>query len=183
MPELHASVIGDVSSARNDGHQLDLHIPNTLELSIPSWARRPVDEGDSDTSLLAVTEVLLSKEFHQQLLLHWDAVVEKVPRGGCVGEHGDRVAEEYLRTDRPPEEAKIRRVTQVCVNPVRYQRMLCALVFLNPVREVGGCCRHAKAACPQAHKADEQPKDIECPPRLAAWPPRAAAEVAHCHPF
>eukprot|EP00966_Prymnesium_polylepis_P060351 1400503-Prymnesium_polylepis.1 len=82
---------------------------------------------------------------YEQLLLIRDAIVEEVECGAGVRDERERVGEQQLRADRPPEEAKVRRVAQVRVDAVRHELVLLRANFEGGARAVGRMGNEARA--------------------------------------
>lgn len=126
--------------------------------------QEPVNARQSSRHILLILNVIIAEEPKQCVLLHVDALLEELPAHGCVQERAQRIAEDDLGADRPPEPSDVRRMSDQTVDSVGDQLVVVGLLELNDVIEIRvrrddgqlahHFASHAKCHSDYDHKSD-----------------------------
>lgn len=112
-----------------------------------------LNEWNSNWRTFAVIDIVLAEEGDQMPFficqkcqqeqkqgisssLTHDSAIEEFPKNHRICHKTDFVAEQNLRSQAPPEEPKVRRMSREGIHPVRHQDMVCLLGPLNDMVEV-----------------------------------------------
>ena len=114
-------------------------VPHLLQGETPN-------EGQPRPHPLLVIHVLLLEELDQVPLLVVRALGKEHPRGECVGDEAERVAEEDLGPQAPVEPPHVGGVPHPAVHPTRHQPVALPLPEHDRVGEVGLGLRHGQLA-------------------------------------
>lgn len=113
-----------------------------IALQTSQFHLKAPDERQSGRHPLLVLVVVLAEEVQQRDLLHEDPIVEELPAGDGVDDEADRVRQDDLRSDGPPEPPDVRGVPHQAVHAVCDQLVALVALELNNVTEVLARCDH-----------------------------------------
>lgn len=104
------------------------------------------NERNAGRGVSRILLIILAKVLAQRLLLVLDSIVKEAPRRNRIADDADRIGEQQLRADRPPEPAAVGRMAEVGVDAGSDEFVRFSFVFGNLMREIAGGRVHGRGA-------------------------------------
>ena len=103
------------------------------------------NEWNHRTGLLPVLHILVAKEADQELLFPFDALTEELPQHQHICNQADLIPDQELRPNSPVEEAKVARMSEDLIEPMRDELMSLLMLSCHNMIETWSSLRHSEA--------------------------------------